>query len=69
MPLPRRIAISLISVYQKTLSLDHGPLRRLFPDGMCVHRETCSEYGKRMIAERGLWKGSFMTLGRIVRCR
>ncbi len=69
MPLPRRLAIALIGLYQRTLSLDHGPLRRLYPDGICMHTETCSEFGKRMMAEQGIWKGSWLTLRRIMRCR
>ncbi len=67
--LPRTLARALITVYQKTISPDHGPLRRFFPGGVCVHAETCSEYGKRVIAEEGVFRGSLMTLRRIVQCR
>ena len=69
MKLMRRVMVGMITLYQKTLSPDHGPLRRFFPDGVCVHEETCSEYGKRMIMSEGVIKGSAKTLWRILRCR
>ena len=64
----RRIAITLISLYQKTLSPDHGPLKRFFSDGCCVYEQTCSEYGKEMIQKYGVARGSAKTLRRILSC-
>ncbi len=66
--LPRRLAILLIDVYQATLSPDHGPLKGLHPYGFCRHEPTCSEYGKRIIRERGLLIGGLLTLGRLLSC-
>ena len=66
--LPRSFAIAMIKVYQKTLSPDHGPLKVLFPDGCCIHTETCSMYGKRVIKEQGLIIGGLLTFKRILTC-
>ncbi len=70
MRLARSAAIGLITLYQHTLSPDHGPLRRLFPRGVCVHREeTCSVYGKRVIREHGARRGIAMVVKRVWGCR
>ncbi len=61
-------ALQLIRVYQKTLSLDHGPMRHLFPHGYCRFYPTCSEYGHGSIERYGLIKGGTKTLWRILRC-
>jgi putative component of membrane protein insertase Oxa1/YidC/SpoIIIJ protein YidD len=66
---PRRAAIAIINVYQHTLSLDHGPLRRLFPGGVCVYEQTCSQYGKEVIETYGVRKGGTMLIRRILSCR
>ena len=58
----------LIRFYQKTFSLDHGPLRSFFPDGYCRFYPSCSEYGYLCIKSHGVFKGSFLTFQRIVRC-
>ena len=72
MPFLRRIAnfilLNLISLYQKTLSFDHGPLRFFFPYGYCRFRPTCSEYAQKAIHKHGPIKGVAMALKRIVRC-
>ncbi|MCB9808272.1 membrane protein insertion efficiency factor YidD [Candidatus Peribacteria bacterium] len=64
----RNLLIFLIELYQKTLSPDHGPLKGLHPYGFCRHEPTCSEYGKKVIAERGAAIGSLMTIKRILSC-
>ena len=66
--IPRSVAIMLIGLYQATLSPDHGPLRWLYPHGCCLHEPTCSEYGKQVIAERGVLIGSWLTLKRLLTC-
>ena len=66
--LPRKAACALIRLYQKTLSFDHGPLRRLFPYGYCRYYPTCSEYGYQAINKYGALRGGFMALWRIIRC-
>ncbi|MDD5041506.1 MAG: membrane protein insertion efficiency factor YidD [Candidatus Peribacteraceae bacterium] len=66
--LPRKSAVTLITLYQHTLSPDHGPLRHLYRYGYCRHEPTCSEYGKRVIMEHGLIVGSFLTAKRLLTC-
>ncbi len=61
-------ALQLIRLYQKTLSLDHGPLHVLFPHGYCRFFPTCSEYGYQAIERYGLFRGGAKALWRILRC-
>jgi uncharacterized protein len=42
-----------ISLYQHTISPDHGPLRWLFPSGVCRFSPTCSEYMAAAVREQG----------------
>jgi hypothetical protein len=65
---PKRSLIAIIELYQQTLSPDHGPLRHLYTYGYCRHEPTCSEYGKRIIAERGVIIGTPLLLWRILHC-
>ena len=64
----KRIVLWLIRLYQKTLSLDHGPLKKLAPFGVCRFEPTCSEYAFQAIEKYGILKGSFLALKRILRC-
>lgn len=66
--LSRRVGQILIVLYQRTLSLDHGPLARLFPRGTCRFFPTCSEYTRQAIGKYGLWRGSWLGIKRILRC-
>lgn len=63
-----KIAILLIEIYQKTLSLDHGPLRFFKPYGQCRYYPTCSEYTKQSLLRHGFLKGSILGLKRISSC-
>ena len=65
---PRRILISAIMLYQRTLSPDHGPLKALHPYGYCRHEPTCSEYGKIEIGKRGALVGTFRLVQRVLTC-
>ncbi len=65
---PRFLVISIIKLYQKTLSLDHGPLRHIFPYGFCRFKPTCSQYGLEAVQKHGIFKGGFLTIKRIIRC-
>lgn len=58
----------VIRIYQKTLSLDHGPLSRFFEYGYCRFHPTCSEYGYQAIKRYGIIKGVALTTWRIMRC-
>ncbi len=60
--------VSLITLYQKTISPDHGIFRGFFPHGYCRFKPTCSEYTKRSIEEHGVILGTIMGSWRIIRC-
>lgn len=66
--LPRNLIVSFITIYQHTLSPDHGPLKHLYPYGYCRHSPTCSDYAKKVITERGVVIGLPMGLWRLLRC-
>jgi putative membrane protein insertion efficiency factor len=63
----KKILISLINIYQKTLSPDHGPLKALHPQGFCKFHPTCSEYAKQSIEKYGSI-GLFFALKRLLKC-
>jgi putative membrane protein insertion efficiency factor len=58
----------LIRLYQKTLSFDHGPLRKLYPHGYCRFQPTCSEYAYQAIDRHGAFWGLLLGGWRILRC-
>ncbi len=64
----KEILIKLITIYQKTLSRDHGWLSAFYPTGYCRYQPTCSEYAKQSIKEHGVSKGIFLAISRISRC-
>jgi len=64
----RRLVLKSIRWYQKTLSLDHGPLGKLFPYGYCRFHPTCSEYAYTAIERYGIIKGSWLGFKRLLRC-
>ncbi|MDP7477442.1 MAG: membrane protein insertion efficiency factor YidD [Candidatus Peribacteraceae bacterium] len=66
--LPRKAISGAISIYQNTLSPDHGPLKDTHPYGFCRHEPTCSAYSKQVMLDRGVLIGSFLTLKRVLCC-
>lgn len=64
----KKIALLLIRLYQKTLSLDHGPLSFIYSEGFCRFKPTCSQYTYEAIEEYGVLKGGFLGMKRILRC-
>lgn len=62
----RTLVIGLISVYQKTLSPDHGPLRAF--GGTCRFTPTCSDYTKQAVKRFGVVKGLVLGVKRVSRC-
>ena len=65
----KKIVIWIIKVYQKTLSLDHGILGKLFPNLRgCKFTPTCSEYTCGAIEKYGILKGLVMGSKRVARC-
>ena len=66
--IPRKTGIFLISLYQKTLSPDHGIFKIFYPHGYCKFHPSCSEYTKLAIDKYGLFWGSIKGFWRILRC-
>ena len=58
----------VIGHYQHTLSPDHGPLRRHFPQGYCRFEPSCSEYTRQAIETYGPLRGGWLGVLRILRC-
>ncbi|KKU12935.1 MAG: hypothetical protein UX17_C0032G0003 [Parcubacteria group bacterium GW2011_GWC2_45_7] len=59
---------ALITLYQKVLSSDHGPLRYFVSAPRCKFLPTCSEYAKKSLQKHGILRGTALTLGRLLRC-
>ncbi len=66
--LPSLALVFLISIYQRTISPDHGWFRRRWPHGYCRYYPSCSEYGKQAITKRGAIVGTALTAWRVLRC-
>jgi len=62
------IVLWSIRIYQRTLSMDHGWLKRFYPEGFCGFHPTCSEYGYQCVDRHGILKGGKLTAWRILRC-
>jgi putative membrane protein insertion efficiency factor len=60
--------LKLIRLYQRTLSLDHGPLSFLYSEGFCRFRPTCSEYTYEAIDVYGVIRGLAMGFLRVLHC-
>ena len=56
----KRLLIALIRLYRRTLSPFIGQ--------QCRFEPTCSHYGEEAIAKHGAWRGTLLTLWRILRC-
>lgn len=67
--IPKSIELKLIRIYQRTLSLDHGYLGKIYPNTRaCKFTPTCSEYGYESIQRFGVFKGNYLALKRVLRC-
>lgn len=60
--------LALVRLYQKTLSLDHGPARALFPHGYCQFTPSCSQYMYEAIEKHGPLEGIILGTWRVARC-
>lgn len=60
--------LTAIRLYQRTLSPDTGWFRARHPYGYCRFYPTCSEYAHQAIGRYGLFRGTGLSLLRIVRC-
>lgn len=63
----KKIVMSLIRLYQKTLSPDHGPLSG-GKQHVCRYYPTCSQYTYEAVEKYGVVKGIGMGSWRIMRC-
>lgn len=64
----KKVIIGIIRLYQKTLSLDHGPFKYLHPNGFCRFYPSCSEYSIEAINKYGIIKGGLKSAWRILKC-
>ncbi|MDQ1284012.1 MAG: uncharacterized protein QG620_360 [Patescibacteria group bacterium] len=64
----KRVLLFLIKLYQKTLSLDHGPLSYVVSERLCRFHPSCSQYSYEAIDRFGALKGSWLGFRRIIRC-
>ncbi|MBI3103474.1 membrane protein insertion efficiency factor YidD [Candidatus Daviesbacteria bacterium] len=65
----KKIIIGLINFYQRFLSFDRGLLCVFAPGGACKYSLSCSEYTKTAIRDWGVFRGSWLGIKRIWRCR
>ena len=66
--LPKKMVKATIRLYQRSVSPDHGPLRFLFPYGVCKFHPTCSDYALEAVDKHGITRGLLMANARIWRC-
>lgn len=59
-----RILLALLALYRRILS----PALHSLGLGGCRFLPTCSEYAVRAIAVHGPWRGSALSLWRLLRC-
>lgn len=66
--LPAMFFLMLVTIYQKTLSPDHGPLRHLYPYGFCRHEPTCSDFARETLKTEPLFSACFQITKRVLSC-
>ena len=64
----KRVILSLIRLYQKTASPDHGVFGRAIFGSTCRFEPTCSQYTYQAVQEHGVWRGLGLGLRRVLRC-
>lgn len=64
----KMLVLSLIKLYQKTLSPDHGPTKKLHKHGFCRFYPSCSQYTYEAIDRFGVFKGFLLGIWRVLRC-
>ena len=64
----KTFVVWLITIYQRTLSPDHGLFRGRYPYGFCRFYPSCSEYAKQSVVRYGAFAGIWLGFKRILRC-
>jgi putative membrane protein insertion efficiency factor len=64
----RKLVVQTISLYQKTLSPDHGWRKHQHPYGYCRYYPSCSEYARQSISRHGVLRGGTASVWRVLRC-
>jgi putative membrane protein insertion efficiency factor len=64
----KTLIIALITLYQRTISPDHGIFKARWPHGFCRFYPSCSEYTKQAVLAHGAIKGLLLGAARILRC-
>lgn len=63
----RYLVLRSITLYQKTLSPDHGWFSSVMMHS-CIYQPTCSEYAYTAVERFGVMRGVLMGSWRILRC-
>lgn len=63
-----KLVLLVLSLYQRTLSPDHGWGRIFFSSAGCRFYPSCSEYAKQSLIKYGLGLGLWLALKRLSRC-
>jgi len=66
--LPRLTFAFFVSIYQKTLSPDHGLFKVFYPHGFCKYKPSCSEYSMQSFLKYGFVLGFLKSVWRFLRC-
>jgi len=62
----KKLLITAINIYQRTVAV---VLLNLGLKGNCRFSPTCSEYAKRSISQKGILKGSYLAVARVLKCQ
>jgi len=66
--MPSLFLITIISLYQKTISPDHGSFGRFYSNGFCRYYPSCSQYAKDALEKYGFFRGVALSFWRLLRC-
>jgi putative membrane protein insertion efficiency factor len=62
----KKFTIMAINIYQRTIAV---VLFNLGLKGDCRFSPTCSEYAKLSISQKGIFKGSYLSAIRLLKCQ
>jgi hypothetical protein len=62
----KKIILLIISLYQRTIAV---MLFNLGLKGDCRFSPTCSEYAKLSVSQKGILKGSYLSIARVLKCQ